>query len=110
MSNKNQCMFSVSRNGNNIIIWGCNNPKRLQVMASDPTDSEWFTRFMTGLCSRIGEHINQDTAIYIAFMIEMQRLLELEWQQAVMQNNKRRIITVAGNGLFRFFTYCGILR
>ena len=27
----------------------------LKVMSSAPTDSKWFTRFMTGLRSRIGE-------------------------------------------------------
>ena len=31
--------------------------KGLQVMASSPTDSEWFTHFTTGLSSRIGERI-----------------------------------------------------
>ena len=40
----------------------------------------------------------------------MQRLLELEWNLAVKQNDKRHIITVADNGSFHIFTYCGILR
>ena len=62
--------------------------KGIQVMDSDPTESKWFTHFMTGICSRIGEHINQDAEISIALMIEMQWLLELEWQLAVKQNDK----------------------
>ena len=99
MSNKNQCMFSVSRNGNNIIIWGCNNPKRLQVMASDPTDSEWFTRFITGLSSGIGP-----------LKIKIQLLFEFKCQLTVKKNNKGHIRTAAENGSFHIFTYCRSLR
>ena len=38
-------------------------------MASSPTDSEWCAHFMTGLCSSIGERINQDAAIAIVLII-----------------------------------------
>ena len=51
--------------------------KGMQVMASSPTESEWFTHFMTDLWSRIGEIRNQDAEISITLMIKMQRLLEL---------------------------------
>ena len=84
--------------------------KGLQVMASSPTDSECFTRFTNGLRSRIGERRNQDAAIFIALMIEIQQLLELEWQLAVKQKTKELIRTLAKNGSFQNFTYCGILR
>ena len=43
-------------------------------------------------------------------MIEMQRLLELEWQMAVKQNDKECIRTAADNCLFHIFTYCESLR
>ena len=62
--------------------------KGLQFMASYPTESEWFTRFMAGLFSRIGERRNLHTEISIELMIEMHRLLELEWHLEVKQNNK----------------------
>ena len=52
--------------------------KGLQFIDSAPTDSEWFTCFVNGLLSGVGEHRNQDAEIYIALMIETQRLLELE--------------------------------
>ena len=84
--------------------------KGVQVMAGPPTESEWFTRFMPGLHSSIGERINQDAYIYIALMIEMQQLLELGWNLAVKQSNKEHIRTAAENGLFHNFTYCGSLR
>ena len=54
------------------IIWS---DQGLQVMASAPTDSKWFTRFMTGLRSKIGERRNQDALISIVLIIEIQRLL-----------------------------------
>ena len=84
--------------------------KGLQVMASAPTDSEWFMIFMTSLCSSIGECRKQDDAISIALIIEIQQLSELECQLAVKQNNKERIRTASDNSLFQFFTYCGSLR
>ena len=84
--------------------------KGLQVMASDPTNSKWFTRFMNGLPSSIGERRNQDATISIALIIETQRLLELEWHMVVNKNDKEHIRTVDENGSFHIFTYCGSLR
>ena len=81
--------------------------KGLQNMASAPTESEWFTRFMTGLHSNIGEHRKQDAAISIGFLIETQRLLELDWQLSVNQNDKERIRTADKIGSIHIFTYCG---
>ena len=46
--------------------------KGLQVMASALTESEWFTRFMNDLLSRIYERRNKDVEISIALIIEMQ--------------------------------------
>ena len=63
---------------------------------------------MTGLCSSIGERINQDAEVYTDLMIEMQRLLKLEWQLEVNQNEKESIRTASENGYI--FTYCVSLR
>ena len=89
------------------VVWS---DKGLKIMASTPTYSEWFTRFMTVIFSRIGERRNQDAAIYIALILEIQPLLEFEWQLTVKQNNKERIRTTAENALFQIFTHCGSLR
>ena len=89
------------------VIWS---DKGIQVMDSAPTDSEWFTHFMIGLCSRIGEHRKKDASNSIVLMIEMQRSLGLEWYLSVKQNDRERIRTAAKNGLFHIFTYCGSLR
>ena len=104
---KNIYMASDSGGETSQVIWS---EKRLQVMASSPTDSKLFTHFVNGLRSSIGEIRNQDAAISIALMIKMQQLLELEWQMEVKQDDKESIRTAADNGLFHIFTYCGILK
>ena len=88
-------MAGASSGATSQVIWS---DKGLQVIASAPTDPKWFTRFMTGLCSRIGNHRKQDATIYIVLMVEMQRLLKLEWNLEVKQNNKEHIRAVAENG------------
>ena len=72
---ENIYMASASGEATTQVIYS---DKGTQVMASSPNDSEWFTRFMTGLCSRISERRKQDAEISISLMIGMQRLLELE--------------------------------
>ena len=80
------------------------------VMYSAPNDSECFTRFVTGLCSGIGELRKDDAEISVALMIKMKRLLELERQLEVKKNDKEHIRTAADNISLQNFTYCGSLR
>jgi hypothetical protein len=61
--------------------------KGQSTLSAAPTDTEWFCRFMTGLCSRIGERRRQDAAISIALMVEFQKRLEAKWQEAVIKND-----------------------
>ena len=79
-------------------------------MYSAPNDSECFTRFVTGLCSGIGELRKDDAEISGALMIKMKRLLELVWQMEVKQNNKELIRTTDKNDSFHIFNYCGSFR
>jgi hypothetical protein len=81
-----------------------------RAIACAPTYSEWFSRFMTGLKSRIGERRKQDAAISITLMVEIQRRLELEWQLATGLMNKDRVRAAAEHGSFHVLTYCGSLR
>ena len=82
--------------------------KGLHFMDISPTESKWFTPFMNGLCSRIGERRNQELAISIALMIKIKRLLELECHLEVNQNNKEHIITATDNGLFNILIIVGV--
>jgi hypothetical protein len=68
------------------------------IAACSPEDSEWFSRLMTGLKSRIGERRKQDAAISIALMVEIQQRLELEWQLATRLMNKDRVRAAAEHG------------
>jgi hypothetical protein len=81
-----------------------------RAIACAPTDSEWFSHFMTGLKSRIGERRKQDAAIFIALMVEIKRRLELEWQLATRLMNKDRERAAAEHGSFHVLTYCGSFR
>jgi hypothetical protein len=79
-------------------------------LSAAPTDTEWFCRFMTGICSRIGERCRQDAAISIALMLEFQKRLEAKWQDAVIKNDMGLMRETAEDGAFFLFTYCGSLR
>ena len=51
------------------------------VSTHSPSDSEWHTRFMAGLHSRIGDRRKRDAAISIAQMLAIQDMLEEDWSQ-----------------------------
>ena len=87
-------MAGASSGATSQVIWS---DKGIHVIAISPTDPKWFTRFMTGLCSRIGEHRKQDTEISIALIILMQHLFELGWYLQVKTNDNEHIITAADN-------------
>ena len=98
-------MAGASSGATSQVIWS---DKGIHVIAISPTDPKWFTRFMTGLCSRIGERRNQELAISIDLMIKIKRLLELECHLEVNQNNKEHIITATDNGLFNILIIVGV--
>jgi hypothetical protein len=79
-------------------------------LSAAPTDTEWFCRFMTGICSRIGERCRQDAAISIALMVEFQKRLEAKWQEAVIKNDIGLIRETAEDVYLFLFIYCGRLR
>jgi hypothetical protein len=73
------------------------------VSANLSTDSEWYSRFIKGAKSRMGEHLKQDLAISIGVMLELQRLFEedfagadtLEERRAVTESPVRASSTIA---------------
>jgi hypothetical protein len=78
-----------------------------KTLSATPTDTKWFSQFMTGLRSRIGERHRQDAAISIALMVELQKRLEANWQEAVIKNNMGLMRETAEDGAFFLLTYCG---
>jgi hypothetical protein len=81
-----------------------------QALATAPTDTEWFGRFMTGLRARVGERRRQDAAISITLMIELQSILEVRWVEVNDENDWQEKRKAAENGVFFVWTYCGSLR
>jgi hypothetical protein len=81
-----------------------------QALTSDPTDTEWFNHFMTGLRARIGERCCQDAAISISLMLEMQKRLEARWTRAVESRDTLEMSCVSETGSLFILKYCGSLR
>jgi hypothetical protein len=56
--------------------------KRRSFLLRNPTDSEWFSCFMTGFEARVGQRTKQDMAISIEVMMEIERLNQEQWAEA----------------------------
>jgi hypothetical protein len=90
------------------LVW---RSERARFVATDsPTDSAWFSAFMVGAKSRVGERLKQDAAISVTVMLAKQALLEEEWRVAVDLGELRAQREVAENAAFFLFLYCGSLR
>jgi hypothetical protein len=83
--------------------------KRLYSTQS-PHDGDFFTMFMAGLRARVGERRKQDAAISIGLMIEIQRRLELDWNQARERDDRVEMREVAEHAVYFLFCFCGALR
>ena len=82
------------------------------VTTKGPTDSEWFSMFMSGFYARVGYRRNPDAAISIALMIKIQEDLEWEWrslqdQETGSLDSKRAI---AEEACWYLLSYCASLR
>jgi hypothetical protein len=82
--------------------------KRLYSTQS-PHESDFFTMFMTGLRTRVGERRKQDAAISIALMVEIQRRLELDWNKALEGDDLVAMREVAEHAVYFLFCFCGAL-
>jgi hypothetical protein len=65
--------------------------KRRSFLSRNPTDSEWFSCFMTGFEARVGQRTKQDMAINIEVMMEMERLNQEQWAEAVAMDDLPRM-------------------
>ena len=80
------------------------------VATTAPSDSEWHTRFMSGLHARVGDRRKRDAAISIAQMITIQELLEEDWEAAVLAGDVAEQRAVAETACFFLVGYCASLR
>jgi hypothetical protein len=82
--------------------------KRLYSTQS-PHDGDFFTMFMAGLRARVGERRKQDAAISVGLMIEIQRIFELDWNQALECDDRVTMREVAEHAVYFFFCFYGAL-
>ena len=80
------------------------------VATSAPTESEWFSRFMSGLHARMGDRRKRDAAISIKQILAIQSLLEEEWHDAIDGGELSDKRAVAEIGVFFILGYCTSLR
>ena len=92
------------------IVW--RSEKDRFVSTKGPTDSEWFSMFMSGFYSRVGYRRNPDAAISIAIMIKLQEDLEMEWRSLQSQdaNSSDTRRQVAEEACWYLLSYCASLR
>lgn len=72
-----------------------------------PTDGRWFDRFMQGMGNRLGQQLVQDLAMSVEVLLEVQELLEEDWQLAESDEERVRI---AEMGFFFVVNFCTGLR
>lgn len=77
------------------------------VTSRDPTRSEWFSRFSTGLAARLGKRIKQDAAISIQVMVKLQEYMESDWQNLAAGHDRTHLEQF---GTFVLFAFCGSMR
>ena len=84
--------------------------KRRSFLLRNPTDSEWFSCFMTGFEARVGQRTKQDMAINIEVMMEMERLNQEQWAEAVAMDDLPRMRAVVEWGCYLTYAFCHSLR
>jgi hypothetical protein len=81
--------------------------KKRGVTTTCPTDSEWYTRFSTGLENRLGQRVRQDAAISIGVMLHLMTIFDSDYEQSDSTTNRRRIVEGAN---FALWSFCANLR
>jgi hypothetical protein len=69
--------------------------KHRSIASKNPTDSEFFTLFLKGFESRVGQRVKRDRAVSIEIVVELQRMSEERWKEAVAGSNKQTSREVA---------------
>jgi len=77
---------------------------RKMTVTKCPTYGEFFERFMRGMHKRMGEITRPDRAISFDIMLELQRMLEMEWL------NHDNDLAVAMEASFYLVAFCCALR
>jgi hypothetical protein len=93
-----------------VCSFDCDSCQKRLYSSQSPHDSDFFTMLMAGLRTRVGERRKPDAAISIALMVEIQRRLELDSQEALECDDRVAMRKVAEHAVYFRFCFCGALR
>ena len=77
-------------------------------LTSDPTYSQFFTKFIHGCEKRMGRYVKQDQALSVEILLEILHAYEVELKCKTTSKTRRRVIIMSGSSLV--IGYCGGLR
>ena len=80
------------------------------LLSSNPTDAEFFSRFIKGVEARVGQRVKRDMAISIEIMLEFERMTEERWVDACERGDQSELRQLAEWGSYFSCTFCHSLR
>jgi hypothetical protein len=79
-------------------------------VSKNPTDSELYTLFTRGLEARVGQQVKRDCALSVEIIIEMQKISEIEWEEACVKGDDLKQRLIAEWTFYFLCTFCHSLR
>jgi hypothetical protein len=102
-------MFKSSAIGHTQTLFIRVDQKR-SIASSNPTDSEFFTLFLKGFENRVGQRVKRDRAVSVEIVVELQRMPQEMWDDAVRRNDKQKQREVEEWTCYFLYTFCHSLR
>jgi hypothetical protein len=81
-------------------------------LTTNPTKSQWFSRFMAGMHKRMGDMMKQDEAISVELMVALMDEFKKDWIAATQDRlaTVSELCEVLFPALFAAMAFCGALR
>jgi hypothetical protein len=102
-------VFKASAKGHELSLFVRTDKKR-SIVSVNPTDTEFYTMFTIGLESRIGQRVKRDCAVSVELVVELQKMVEKDWEEAVLENDMEKMYDVAEWATYFLCTFCHSLR
>jgi hypothetical protein len=102
-------VFKASARGHTLSLFVQTDKKR-SIVSINPTDSEFYTMFTTGLEARIGQRVKRDCAVSIELVVELQRMSEEAWIAAAVKDDIKQMYDMSRWTTYFLWTFCHSLR
>jgi hypothetical protein len=102
-------MFRSSAQGYALSLY-VRTDKQRSIVPKNPTDSEFYTLFTKGLEARVGQRVKRDRALSVEIIIEMQRISEVEWEEACVKGDEPKQRLIAEWTFYFLCTFCHSLQ